>query len=39
MVYDWAGKREICYTMYILENKALEEIMRYMGSVYHFSPR
>ncbi|KAJ6151853.1 hypothetical protein N7470_006981 [Penicillium chermesinum] len=38
MVYDWAGKREICYTMYILENKALEEIMRYMGSVYHFSP-
>ncbi|KAJ5225125.1 hypothetical protein N7468_006350 [Penicillium chermesinum] len=32
MVYDWAGKREICYTMYILENKALEEIMRYMGT-------
>ncbi|KAJ5757056.1 uncharacterized protein N7511_007238 [Penicillium nucicola] len=27
MVYDWAGKREICFQMYIQEKKALEEIM------------
>src|ERR1700712_583965 len=30
MVYDWAGKREICYQMYIQEKKPLEEIMEYM---------
>ncbi|KAL4930576.1 Clr5 domain-containing protein [Aspergillus undulatus] len=38
MVYDWDGKREICYQMYIRERKALEEIMEYMRNVYQFSP-
>jgi hypothetical protein len=39
MVYDWEGKREICYQMYIKDKKALEEIMEYMRNVYQFSPR
>ncbi|OJJ08726.1 hypothetical protein ASPVEDRAFT_47906 [Aspergillus versicolor CBS 583.65] len=38
MVYDWDGKREICYQMYIKDRKALEEIMEYMRDVYQFSP-
>ncbi|KAL4753348.1 hypothetical protein BDW72DRAFT_191035 [Aspergillus terricola var. indicus] len=38
MVYDWDGKREICYQMYIKDRKALEEIMEYMRNVYQFSP-
>ncbi|RDW61284.1 Clr5 domain-containing protein [Aspergillus mulundensis] len=38
MVYDWEGKREICYQMYIRDRKALEEIMEYMRNVYQFSP-
>ncbi|KAL2828116.1 hypothetical protein BJY01DRAFT_133570 [Aspergillus pseudoustus] len=38
MVYDWDGKREICFQMYIREKKALEEIMEYMRNVYQFSP-
>ncbi|KAL4951815.1 hypothetical protein BDW69DRAFT_196178 [Aspergillus filifer] len=38
MVYDWDGKREICYQMYIKERKALEEIMEYMRNIYQFSP-
>ncbi|CAG8947327.1 unnamed protein product [Penicillium salamii] len=38
MVYDWAGKREICYQMYIQEKKPLEEIMEYMRTAYQFAP-
>lgn len=39
MVYDWDGKREICYQMYIKDKKALEEIMEYMKNAYQFAPR
>ncbi|KAL2824728.1 hypothetical protein BDW59DRAFT_81558 [Aspergillus cavernicola] len=38
MVYDWDGKRDICFQMYIKDKKALEEIMEYMRNVYQFSP-
>ncbi|KAJ5698244.1 hypothetical protein N7462_000249 [Penicillium macrosclerotiorum] len=38
MVYDWAGKRDICFQMYIQEKKALEEIMEYMRTAYQFAP-
>ncbi|KAJ5632212.1 hypothetical protein N7490_008551 [Penicillium lividum] len=38
MVYDWAGKRDICYQMYIQDKKGLEEIMEYMRTAYQFSP-
>ncbi|EAU38643.1 conserved hypothetical protein [Aspergillus terreus NIH2624] len=38
MVYDWDGKRDICYQMYIRDKKALEEIMEYMKNAYDFSP-
>ncbi|KAJ5121177.1 uncharacterized protein N7515_009138 [Penicillium bovifimosum] len=38
MVYDWSGKREICFQMYIQEKKALEEIMEYMRTAYQFAP-
>ncbi|KAL1990356.1 hypothetical protein VTN49DRAFT_6195 [Thermomyces lanuginosus] len=38
MVYDWEGKRDICYQMYIVDKKALEEIMEYMKNTYQFAP-
>ncbi|OJD17289.1 hypothetical protein AJ78_02623 [Emergomyces pasteurianus Ep9510] len=38
MVYDWDGKRDICYKMYIEDKKALEEIMEYMKVYYQFAP-
>ncbi|PGG99953.1 hypothetical protein GX51_06059 [Blastomyces parvus] len=38
MVYDWEGKRDICYKMYIEDKKALEEIMEYMKVCYQFAP-
>ncbi|KAJ5109790.1 hypothetical protein N7532_002435 [Penicillium argentinense] len=38
MVYDWAGKRDICYRMYIEEKRALEDIMEYMRNAYQFAP-
>ncbi|OQD62435.1 hypothetical protein PENPOL_c012G06936 [Penicillium polonicum] len=38
MVYDWSGKREICFQMYIQEKKALEEIMDYMRTACQFAP-
>lgn len=39
MVYDWAGKRDLCFQMYIQEKKSLEEIMEYMRTAYQFAPR
>ncbi|KAL3472408.1 hypothetical protein BJX99DRAFT_235473 [Aspergillus californicus] len=36
MVYDWDGKRDMCFQMYIKDKKALEEIMEYMRNVYQF---
>lgn len=38
MVYDWDGKRDICYQMYIKDKKALEEIMEFMKTNYQFAP-
>ncbi|KAG5289966.1 hypothetical protein I7I48_09450 [Histoplasma ohiense] len=38
MVYDWDGKRDICYKMYIEDKKALEEIMEHMKVCYQFAP-
>ncbi|GAD99625.1 hypothetical protein AOR_1_1390084 [Paecilomyces variotii No. 5] len=38
MVYDWEGKRDICYQMYIKDKKALEEIMEYMKANHQFAP-
>ncbi|KAJ5810534.1 uncharacterized protein N7503_002752 [Penicillium pulvis] len=38
MVYDWAGKRDICFQMYIQDKKGLEEIMEFMRTAYQFSP-
>jgi len=39
MVYDWDGKRDMCYQMYITEKKSLEEIMDFMKSTLDFTPR
>lgn len=39
MVYDWEGKEDICYRMYIEDKKSLEEIMEYMKDAHHFAPR
>jgi Clr5 domain len=39
MVYDWEGKRDLCYQMYIVDRKGLEEIMEFMKNTYEFAPR
>lgn len=39
MVYDWDGKEETCYRMYIEEKKSLEDIMEYMKTEHNFAPR
>jgi len=39
MVYDWDGKEETCYRMYIEEKKSLEDIMEYMKTELNFAPR
>lgn len=39
MVYNWEGKEEICYQMYIEQKKSLEEIMEYLKTAHNFSPR
>ncbi|KAI9705813.1 MAG: hypothetical protein M1836_005219 [Candelina mexicana] len=39
MVYDWDGKEDVCYKMYIEDKKSLEEIMDYMKDTYNFAPR
>ncbi|GAM43540.1 hypothetical protein TCE0_050f18432 [Talaromyces pinophilus] len=38
MVYEWEGKRELCYQMYIVDKKGLDEIMEYMKNTYQFAP-
>ncbi|EEP82719.1 conserved hypothetical protein [Uncinocarpus reesii 1704] len=38
MVYDWEGKRDVCYKMYIEEKRALEDIMEYMRTTHQFAP-
>jgi len=39
MVYDWDGKEEVCYRMYIEEKTSLEDIMEYMKTEHNFAPR
>lgn len=39
MVYDWEGKEELCYKLYITENKSLEEIMEFFKVNDDFTPR
>lgn len=39
MVYDWEGKEELCYKLYITENKSLEEIMEFFKVTQDFAPR
>lgn len=39
MVYDWEGKEELCYKLYITENKSLEEIMEFFKLHQDFTPR
>ncbi|TPX22866.1 hypothetical protein DIZ76_014746 [Coccidioides immitis] len=38
MVYDWEGKRDACYRMYIEEKKSLDDIMEYMKTSHQFAP-
>ena len=38
MVYNWEGKRDTCYNMYITENKGLEEIQAFYRDQ-GFNPR
>ena len=39
MVYDWDNKRDICFDMYITENKSLEEIIAHFRDDKNFTPR
>ncbi|KAL9620459.1 MAG: hypothetical protein Q9160_005044 [Pyrenula sp. 1 TL-2023] len=38
MVYDWDGKRDVCYDLYIVQRQSLEEIMVHMRDMYAFTP-
>ena len=38
MVYNWEGKRDTCYNLYITENKGLEEIQAFYREQ-GFNPR
>ncbi|KAI9849082.1 MAG: hypothetical protein M1838_000283 [Thelocarpon superellum] len=38
MVYDWEGKEDVCYRMYIEDKRSLEEIMEYMKNEQNFAP-
>lgn len=38
MVYDWDGKRDVCFELYITQRKCLEEIMEYMKTQHAFAP-
>ena len=38
MVYEWDGKRDECYRLYITENKSLEDIVE-LYRVQNFVPR
>ncbi|KAI9753959.1 MAG: Vacuolar protein sorting-associated protein 62 [Chaenotheca gracillima] len=38
MVYDWEGKEDMCYRMYIEEKRSLEDIMEYMKNEHNFAP-
>lgn len=39
MVYDWEGKEQVCYDMYINQKKPMEEIMEYFRVEEDFTPR
>lgn len=39
MVYDWEGKEDVCYRMYIDDKRSLEDIMEYMKTEHNFAPR
>lgn len=39
MVYNWEGKEDDCYRLYIEENKSVEQVAQYMKEHYNFDPR
>ena len=39
MGYNWEGKEEVCYRMYIEERRSLEDIMEFMRTEHDFAPR
>lgn len=39
MTYDWEGKEDVCYKMYIIDKKPLEEIMEFYRETENFTPR
>jgi hypothetical protein len=39
MVYRWRLYRDICYRLYVEENKSLDEVIQYMREEHNFTPR
>ena len=39
MVYDWEGKEEDCFRIYVEENGSLSDVMKYMKEKHEFEPR
>lgn len=39
MTYDWEGKEDLCYKMYIIDKKSLEDIMEFYRQTENFTPR
>lgn len=39
MVYRWDQHREICYRLYVEENRSLDYVVQYMREHHDFGPR
>lgn len=39
MVYDWDGKQEECYRLYVQEKRPLDVVMEHFREHYDFAPR
>ncbi len=39
MVYEWDTKRDVCYDMYIAQNKSLEDVIKHFRDGDSFTPR
>jgi len=39
LVYEWDAKRDVCYDMYITQNKPLEDVINHFREGDSFTPR
>ncbi len=39
MTYDWEGKKDFCYQMFVVDKKSLEDIREFYRETEDFTPR